>query len=113
MLWQQPGALPHLDLEEVAPPLPSAVYKLVDAGSVRRRYRVGPVRLGMPARTPTALSLGRQTPKGSRPKCPLFPIRKERTDWEHTGPHQYTFYASGPTVLYSWDLSAGVPLGVV
>ena len=108
MLWRQSGAPLHPDSEEVAQPLPSAVYNqwlrglsadatvldLLDSGCLR----------ALPPHCHSAVK-----PRGAPvQKCPLFPIRKERTDREHTRTayratliHQYTPHASGPTVLYS------------
>ena len=71
-----------------------AVLDLLDSGCLRADSH----------RTVTWASNPEELPS----KCPLFPIRKERTDGEHTQTayrttviHQYTPHASGPTVLYS------------
>ena len=73
MLWRRPGAPPRPDLEEVAQPLPSAVNKQWMRGLSADATVLDLLDSGCLSRTPTALSLGRQTPRGSRPKVPALP----------------------------------------
>ena len=58
---------------------------------------------GCLSRTPTHCHSVVKPQRPHPSKCPLFPIRKERTDRGHTGPRLGTSYTSGPTVLYSCD----------
>ena len=68
-----PPAGPRPDLEEVAQPLPSAVYNQWLRGLSADATVLDLLDSGCLSRTPTALSLGRQTPRGSRPKVPALP----------------------------------------